>query len=38
MKFVRPQRVGIATSDDAVSHHRVTGIDWMCRITQMGRI
>jgi hypothetical protein len=27
MKFVRPQRVGISTSDDALSHHRVIGID-----------
>jgi hypothetical protein len=35
MKFVRPQRVGISTSDDALSHHRVIGIDRCCRITLM---
>jgi hypothetical protein len=35
MKFVRPQRVGISTSDDAKSHHRVIGIDLFCRITLM---
>jgi hypothetical protein len=40
MKFVRPQRGGISTDDDALSHHRVIGINRLFRITEAlaGRI
>jgi len=38
MKFVRPQRGGISTDDDVLSHHRVIGIGRLLRITQGSRI